>query len=371
MTKCYAALLGTTLSLGTSFAQPAPAPQQGDKPTIPTGPAEKPNESLQHGADLVRPWAKGVSEREQQLALAMFRDGNKDLNDGAYVIAADKYRKALKHWEHPAINYNLALALLNLDQPIEVLDNLQKAIQYGPAPLEKEKFDKAKEYILLTEKLVAFIEVSCQKPGADVLVDGKKVFTAPGKYSARVRTGKHVFAAEPGKDMGAGYTAKVTAPFINAGENFRIELKMYTVAELTRYKRKWQRTWAPWAVVGAGAVLAATGGIFALSARSSFEDFDAQVAQCNLDSGNNAGCSVESGFGGLRDSGETKRLASYVMYGVGGATIVTGLALAYLNRKEAYQIRGEDSENEASAGRVSITPVVAPGMAGAMLHGHF
>ncbi|MBA3538291.1 MAG: hypothetical protein H0T79_01560 [Deltaproteobacteria bacterium] len=374
MTKLIAAMLGTTLCIAPVFAQPSPPTPLPNKPD-PTKTDEKAgsNESLSNGAGTERPWAKGVSEADQQTALAMFRDGNKDLNDGAYVIAADKYRKALKHWEHPAINYNLALALLNLDQPIEVLDNLQQAIKYGPAPLEKEKYEKANEYILLLEKQIAFIEVSCEKKGADVLVDGKKVFTAPGKYNARVRVGKHVFAAEPGAGMGAGYTAKVTAPFIDAGQKYRIELKMYTVAELTRYKRTWERTWAPWVVVGTGAAVVIAGGLLNLSAQSSYDDFDKKVAECNAGTGTDAGCDVDNGgLRALRDSGDSKQTAGLVMYGVGGVAIAAGLTLAWINRPQAYQIRGEDFENEqAGAGKISLTPVVTPGMAGAMVHGSF
>ncbi|MCX5748208.1 MAG: hypothetical protein NT062_37595, partial [Proteobacteria bacterium] len=280
-------------------------------------------------------------------ALALFRDGNTDLNDGAYIIAAKKYREALTHWKHPAIHYNLALALLNLDQPLEVYENLQAAIRYGEAPLEKEKFDKANEYIkLIDTQTIATIEVTCNKPGAEVLVDGKPVFTAPGKYTAKVRAGKHVFSAEPGKLM-QGYTTKVKAPFIDPGSKYRVELKLYTTDELTRYKRRWEKKWFPWAVVAGGAVVAGVGGLLALSAQGSYDDFDKKIAGCNMASGG-VGCSVtDSGFGSLRDSGDSKMAASYVMYGVGGATVAIGLTLAYLNRKTAYQIRGEDFEEES------------------------
>ena len=131
--KRLSAIAFGALCIGTTaLAQPAPPPEK------PVPEKAGTNETLQNGNDAERPWAKGVSDAEQKLALAIFREGNTSLNDGAYVTAAKKYREALAHWDHPAINYNLALALLNLDQPVEVYKALEKAISYGDAPLEKE-----------------------------------------------------------------------------------------------------------------------------------------------------------------------------------------------------------------------------------------
>ncbi len=370
MKRLSAIALGGVLCIGTAaFGQPTPPAPPPEKPA-----PEKAgtNETLQSGSEAERPWAKGVTDNEQKIALSLFREGNTSLNDGAYVTAAKKYREALSHWDHPAINYNLALALLNLDQPVEVYKALEKAISYGDAPLEKEKFEKAHEYLKIIGLQIATIEVSCQKAGAEVLVDGKKVFTAPGKYTEKVKAGKHVFAAEPGPKM-QGYSAKVRTPSIDGGQTFRVELKMYTTDELTRYHRRWERVWAPWIVVGTGVAVVGVGGLLALSAKSSFDDFDKKVATCNSDTGMNAGCNVSSGFGSLKSSGDTKRAASYAMYGVGGAAVVLGLSLVYLNRKTPYQIHGEDFEDELDrkAPPIAFAPVVSPEMMGGVIQGHF
>ena len=195
------------------------------------------NETLQNGGD-VRPWAQGVSASEQQAALKLFHDGNVSLNSGLFAKAADNYRAALKHWDHPAIHYNLALAQMNLDQTIDAYDNMQAAVKFGQAPLQsKDKFDNAKQYIVLLEKQVASVSVACDKPGAKVSLDGKEVFVAPGKFETRVLTGKHQFVAEK-----QGYTTRINAPYIGPGEKFRIELKLYTTEKLTRYHHKWQAT---------------------------------------------------------------------------------------------------------------------------------
>ncbi len=363
----------------TANAQPAPNPTP--EPAPDTKPAGKPdvknekagNESLQNGGD-TRPWAAGVPADKQRAALEKFREGNARLNDGLFADAVKRYREALASWDHPAIHYNLALALLNLDQPIEVHDSLQKATRFGEAPLEKEKFDHAQKYLKLVEQQIAAVEVTCKKPGAKISVDGKEVFTVDatgggGHFKGRVRIGKHTFVAEK-----PGYNAEVEAPFIGPGETYRIELRLYTAEELTRYRRKWDATWMPYAVLGGGVVLGLVSGLLSVSAQSSYDEFDSAVTQCNADN-NMMGC-VDPSVMELRDSGDSKKTMSYVTLGIAGGAVLTGAVMAYLNRREAYQItaddyRREEREKAKRAGSVSFSPMIAPGTGGAIVSGSF
>src|SRR5215831_6482638 len=124
-----AIVVGLVIAAGLHVARAQPKPP--DKP----GTGEK-NETLNQGGN-ERPWASGVSDANQQAATKAFQDGNQQLNDGIFTKAAERYREALKSWDHPAIHYNLALALMNLDQPVEVYGELEQSIKYGPTPLEK------------------------------------------------------------------------------------------------------------------------------------------------------------------------------------------------------------------------------------------
>lgn len=351
---------------------PTPAPNPEAKPDVQTEKVDK-NESLEKGGD-TRPWAAGVSRDKQRKALDKFREANAQLNLGLFADAVKLYREALTHWDHPAINYNLALALLNLDQPLEVYDNLQKAIKYGPEPLETEKFEHAQKYLHLVEQQIATVEVTCKKPGAKISVDGKEVFTVGpngegGFFRGRVKIGKHTFVAEK-----PGYNAEVEAPFIGPSEVYRIELRLYTSEELTRYRRKWQAKWMPYAVAGGGVGVALIGGILSLSAKSSYESFDSEVARCNTDSGG-GGC-TDPAVMEIRDSGDTKKTLGYIGYGIAGGAIVTGLVMLYLNREESYQITADDyrreaREKEKAKASVSFSPLVAPNTGGAMVFGRF
>src|SRR6478735_3576289 len=108
MNKAIALGLGALLCSGLASAQ-APTP-------TPDNPAPKPggtktdekagtDENLQAGTG-ERPWAAGVTPEKQKRALAKFREGNIQLNDGLFPAAAKLYKEALKDWEHPAIYYN-------------------------------------------------------------------------------------------------------------------------------------------------------------------------------------------------------------------------------------------------------------------------
>src|SRR5207248_5847104 len=87
---------------------------------------------------------KNVSPKDEQCALVSFRQGNDLLNNGLFPQSVARYRDALRCWDHPAIHYNLALALINLDQPIEVYEQLNEAVKYGSDPIGQDKFDHAR-----------------------------------------------------------------------------------------------------------------------------------------------------------------------------------------------------------------------------------
>lgn len=365
MTRAVVVALSFGLSIGNLYAQPAPAPPEGSGDANNTTPNTG---NLQSGGD-ERPWAKGVSKERQNTALSLFSEANKHLNNGLFPLALEKYKEALKSWEHPAIYYNMALALRTLDQPIELENALMKAIEYGPAPIDSDKFEHAKAYLAINAKALAWIDVSCKKIGANVLVDGVKLFTVEAgkenRKELRVRVGKHTIVAER-----TGYNAQVDAPSIEPGQKFRIELQLYTSEELTRYKRRWNTTWMPYAVIGAGVLVGGVGAFMATSAQSSYDDFDAAVARCNDDSGG-TGCMVTSDISKHKDSGDTKTTLSIVSYGLAGAAVIGGAVLLYLNRQTSYEITADQYRREQAKKKVSVAPIVAPGSAGAMVFGSF
>jgi len=320
-------------------AQPARLPERGHAP-IEDDLARAPSDSVD------RPWAHGVSPEQQQKALKAFAEGNELLRDALFVRAAEKYREALRYWDHPAIHYNLALALVNLDQPVEMYDALEKAMAYGAAPLDQDKFERARGYKLLVEKQLARFDIVCATPGAVVYLDGHPLFTGPGRRQGRIRTGEHTVLAK-----GNGYAPTQLVDKLGAGEVLRLNLKLFTDHELTRYRRV-MPGWVPWTVLGSGVAIAAVGGLLHVQARDDFDEYDRLIGAC-AEGDPRGGCSSPSvGILGVRNRAENEQTVAIIGYVVGAVAAATGLTLAAFNREEAFRI--EPFANARTSAGVSI-----------------
>jgi hypothetical protein len=360
-TAVTAALLALLLAPAIADAQPtaaAPAPTE-QLPEKGVAPEEKDLARAQKTDE--RPWARGVSPEQQQRALALFAEGNGLLRDAVFVKAADTYRAALRSWDHPAIHYNLALALVNLDQPVEMFIELEKAMAYGAAPLDDDKFERARQYKLLVAGTLARVEISCATAGARVSLDGKELFVAPGKHEGLIRIGEHTVLAR-----GEGYAPTQLSQKLGPGEVMRLELKLFTDQELTRERRA-MPVWVPWLVLGAGAAVAVTGGILHSQARDDFAAYDDGIAACAT--APSGGCSSPSAAVlDRKNSGDSKQALAITAYAIGGAALATGVVLAIVNRAQPYRI---DPFAEREQPRVSVAPLVGGGVAGIVAAARF
>jgi hypothetical protein len=286
------------------------------------------------------PWTEGVSEQDQQTADRLFQEGNTLLEDSIIVKAIEKYTQALKHWNHPAIHYNLALALMNLNQPTELYEHLVAATHYGPEPLDAEKFKYALNYKTLLDGQLTRLELTCDTPGATVSLDGQILFVAPGRFEKLVQPGMHNIAA-----IKPGYELTDASRTLKPGERVKLDLKLYTGEQLTRYRQRWS-AWMPWAVVGSGLAVAAGGGLLHLQTRRDYDAYDVGIVGCG-------GCVPEQGLAGTRTRGDLLQSTAFGAYALGGAALAAGSVLLYLNRPQPYRIKPEEHEET-----VNVTPLV-------------
>jgi hypothetical protein len=294
-----------------------------------------------------RPWAKGVAPEQQQAAMALFQSANALLKESVFVQAVEKYREALKAWPHPAIHYNLALALMNLDQPVEVHEQLVAALRHGPAPLENEKYEYARNYKTLMERQLARVDISCDTPGTTVTMDGQTLFVAPGRYSGLVRPGAHSIVATK-----EGFLPTDQSRTLLPGETAALQLKMFTSDDLIEYRRKWA-AWMPWVVAGAGVAVGAGSGWLHLQARDNLRALDAGVTQCG-------GCFLTPALDATLTRGNTYQALAVGGYAVGGAALLTGAVLVYLNQPQPFRIDPSQKKVEV----VGVTPLIGGGTGG-------
>jgi len=266
-----------------------------------------------------KPWAAGVSEQDQAAALAMYRDGNTEFEGSRYAQALAKYREAVKHWDHPAIRFNMAVALINLDQPLEAYESLERAMKFGADPLGAEGFAQAVTYKKLLDGQLTHLRVTCDSDGAEVTLDGKPFLKCKGEAARMLVPGEHQVVASK-----QGYQTETAALVLVPGKEHVHVVHLAPVA--TKLVRRWSAN-RPWIVVGIGAGAALLGGVFELQSRSDYDAFDKYVMTACP-----AGCGPTMPVDmGQKSKAHIENIAGVSLLAAGGLTAVAGLVGVYLN----------------------------------------
>jgi uncharacterized membrane protein len=292
-------------------------------------------------------WDEGVSPEQRSAARALLAEGNRLIKVPLFAQAAAKYREALAAWDHPALHYNLGIAQLNLVRLTEAYESFQESLRHGPGPLGQEKFEQARAYLALLETRLARVEVVCNIAGAEVALDGERLFIGPGAHEHVVSPGRHQLVASA-----AGHVPDTEQIALSPGERVRYVLVPRSLDDMARRERRWA-VWKPWAAVVAGAGLIAGAGY--LDARSSrgFDRFDEGFeAECLP-----RGCQGSEivGLVAQKDAAEVRQGVALGLYVAGGTALAVGAALVYFNRERLVE------RNQPSGiANVSVAPMVTP-----------
>jgi len=270
-----------------------------------------------------KPWTRGVTDEAKARAKALLERGNELFVANQHKEALVMYQEALAAWEHPAIQFNAVRALVALDRPIEALDRVDKALEYGEAPLEEAVYAEALNYRRMLRNQVGTIVVTCTQPGVSVAIGGERRITCPGSITVRVRPGRHVVVGNSPTLM-TGSTDVIVMG--GATESVAIRLSSTNLGQRTRWA-----SWKPWAVVVGGGVLGGTAVVVRERTNRDADSLSRQVAdQCD------ARCSPDQyralGLEAL-DAQIDRRNTYWVSSAiVGGALTVLGISLVVLNR---------------------------------------
>jgi len=272
-----------------------------------------------------RPWARGVTSAQQEAAMGLFSTGNALFTESKYAAALAQYREALRSWDHPAIHYNAAVSLINLDQPLAAYGELEAALAYDEAPLGEENHRQALLYRKLLAGQLAELAVACDEPEAEVMLDGETLFKAPGKTTRRLVPGAHQLVARK-----AGFLTETRALQVPPGKLTSEMLSLHVIgATPMRSVRRWP-AWKPWTVLGAGALVALIGVPLMLEARTNFDTFDSDLAKLCP-----SGCTrdqLPSTVFASRDRGRLENQIAIGLLATGGAAAATGVVLLILNQ---------------------------------------
>jgi hypothetical protein len=283
-------------------------------------------------AEGARPWADGVSGAEQAIALALYRDGNVEFSESRFAQALAKYREAIRHWDHPAIRFNMAVCLINLDQPLEARDNLERSLAYGEEPLGGDLYSQGLTYRKLLDAQLARVKIACPSPDTRVTLDGKFLFTGPGVAEEWVLPGEHqVVATRP------AFRTASRALVLVAGKLTTYEVRPLELDVATRTVRRW-KPWKPWALLGGASVPAVVGAISYVAARRNFIHYDRDIAMACMH-----GCdaamlmALPSRYRARRDRAETEQAVAFSLFSVAGAVAVAGVIAVIANQPRVQQ----------------------------------
>ena len=266
-----------------------------------------------------RSWSTVSAARERR-ANELLAAGRAHFDAGRYQEALDLFQQALKEWDHPALRFNLAQALMELGRVIEAYDNFGLAMEYGPEALNVRKYAEADRERRRIEAQTAAIEVMCNEPDARVAIDEVPLLAYQGRAERRFLPGVH--HAVVTKD---GFVTETHDVMVRAGDRVVVSVALARVA------RRWA-AWKPWAVVAGGSAVTGVGGLVAWQARSKADRFDREIrAVCGND-----GCDEVPPW--LRDVEDQAKRDRNIAIGAlvsGGILITGGVVAAVLNRPRA------------------------------------
>jgi hypothetical protein len=328
---------------------PAPAPAPAPEPPPPPEPA----------ADET-PWGKGVSPERKTAALQLLNDGNALFVQNHFPEALAKYEEAIGQWDHPAIHFNIARALLALDRPLEAEASLEKALAYGADPLEADHYAEAMSYKGLLSGRIGTVEVSCKQADVKIKLDGAELLACPGSTVKKLLPGNHVVVSTK-----KGYETESKDIVIVGGAKLAVGVTLAVIPPPIEYeyKSRWS-TWKPWAVGGAGVAIAGGGLVMRLLAKRDLGELDdtfQTVCQPDCTVARYKELGLDDDAAGIESR---SRIAVGAMIG-GGVIAAAGIALVILNRPKPF------AKERPAPATAQLVPSLTPAGGGLTVVGRF
>jgi tetratricopeptide (TPR) repeat protein len=137
-----------------------------------------------------QPAAPTADEATRNRARQKLVQGVDLLRSGDYSEALARFQEAYIFVPSPKIHYNFGLAYLGLARRAEALAAFEKFLAEA-TDATKDTRDKAEEHSRDLRTRVAFVEVTADQAGADVLLDGRTVGQTPLARPLYVDLGPH------------------------------------------------------------------------------------------------------------------------------------------------------------------------------------
>lgn len=126
------------------------------------------------------------------------RRGQEAARKGKWQEAYDAFKAAWGLVQDHAVACNLAQASLKLERRVEAAERARDCVKMLPESTKQEHRKRAEEGYEKARAAVAALEIDVEPEGADVLLDEKRIGTAPLPDEVFVEPGSHVVEAKHG-----------------------------------------------------------------------------------------------------------------------------------------------------------------------------
>jgi hypothetical protein len=167
----------------------------------------------------------------------------------------------------------------------------------------------------------------------------------------RLEPGKHLVVSKK-----QGFLPDTREVIVMGGKKERVTVTLIPLEKAGMQKRRWA-SWKPWAVVGAGALVGGVGGLAQWQAMAKMDEYERRVDRECADTGCTPAELEAEELADLDDQALLWNKVAIGMMAVGGAVVVSGAVLVFMNRE--YTVYPETAPGRPPA--VSITPLPLPG----------
>lgn len=305
------------------------------------------------------PWYEGLDPKEQRAATVLFEEAVALQRQWLLAEAVARYQQALAVWEHPKIRFYLSRTQEKMGDLVTSYENLRLALRWGLDAFPPEDAEVVREMQRRFDAELSRIEVRCDQPGAEVIVDGKAWFVGPGTRQQTVRPGEHVVIARK-----AGFFTATRLISLVPGKQATVDVHLSPETIIRRRWERW-RPWHTWTLVGAGAALALAGGALEWQAALSYEEYDRRFrAVCD----GTLQCTpheTDPGLAGTLDRARWQNRGAIAAFTVAGVALTAGAVLGWLDQPRPHR------NQETDGFHIELAPLVTRDSAGLSLGGSF
>lgn len=252
---------------------------------------------------------------DKERAIALHEEGSEEYRRGRWHEAAESYRAALQHWNHPQIHADLGMVLAHAEDFEEALEHLETALRHASVLEPQQRKQAGEKRQELLEEEFAELVVRCHTKSLRVWLSG-----TDAELPCRTQTSYTVLAGDRTLVFApADAPAVDRAVFLQPGRR--------TVVEVGRKPSGGQWSRATVSGLALSSLVGAIGVELHLASNRSMARGDERAELCYPSACQGANASA---INDLYERGKLQRRGAQLSYGVAASILLTTVVLAAL-----------------------------------------